>query len=73
MNLSESRFLDDAVRIVPAGSSLVVILGLPVELSVLLSALFAAVYTVAGGLYSVSYTDVLQLLCIVVGLVSFPA
>ncbi|GLH08680.1 High-affinity choline transporter 1 [Gryllus bimaculatus] len=51
------------------GSSLVVILGLDSTTSVIVSAVFAASYTMVGGLYSVTYTDVLQLACIVFGLV----
>lgn len=54
----------------PAGTSLMVILELDVRVSILVSATFAAAYTVVGGMYSVSYTDVLQLVCITLGLVS---
>ncbi|XP_067009291.1 high-affinity choline transporter 1-like [Anabrus simplex] len=50
------------------GSSLVVILELDPITSVVVSAVFAAVYTMVGGLYSVTYTDVLQLACIIIGL-----
>ena len=38
--------------------------------SVVLSACIAVFYTLIGGLYSVAYTDVIQLICIFVGLVS---
>ncbi|KAJ9597278.1 hypothetical protein L9F63_011882, partial [Diploptera punctata] len=51
------------------GSSLVVILGINNMISVIASTVFAASYTVVGGFYSVSYTDVLQLILIVIGLV----
>ncbi|XP_063221023.1 high-affinity choline transporter 1-like [Bacillus rossius redtenbacheri] len=51
------------------GSSLMVILGLNITISVIVSAVFAGAYTMAGGLYSVSYTDVIQLFLIVIGLV----
>ncbi|XP_046391765.1 high-affinity choline transporter 1-like isoform X2 [Ischnura elegans] len=51
------------------GSSLVVILGLDSTASVVVSALFAGAYTVAGGFYGVTYTDVIQLACIAFGLV----
>ncbi|GLH15808.1 High-affinity choline transporter 1 [Gryllus bimaculatus] len=51
------------------GSSLVVILDLDATSSVIVSAIFAASYTMVGGLYSVIYTDVLQLGCIVFGLI----
>lgn len=40
-------------------------------MSVVISALIAILYTLVGGLYSVAYTDVVQLFCIFVGLVSF--
>lgn len=36
--------------------------------SVILSAMIAVFYTLFGGLYSVAYTDVIQLFCIFVGL-----
>jgi high affinity choline transporter 7 len=52
------------------GSSLVVILDIDNKISVIASAVFAAAYTIVGGFYSVSYTDVLQLFLIVIGLVS---
>ena len=35
-----------------------------------MSALIAVMYTWIGGLYSVAYTDVVQLGCIAIGLVS---
>ena len=38
--------------------------------AVILSALIAIFYTWVGGLYSVAYTDVVQLGCILLGLVS---
>jgi Na+/proline symporter len=38
--------------------------------SVVLSACIAIFYTLIGGLYSVAYTDVIQLFCIFIGLVS---
>lgn len=36
--------------------------------SVILSACIAVFYTLFGGLYSVAYTDVIQLFCIFIGL-----
>lgn len=55
------------------GASLMVILDISNTWSVTISTIFAAAYTVSGGLYSVTYTDVLQLICIVIGLtLSFP-
>lgn len=47
-----------------------VILDIDSRISVIASAVFAAAYTIVGGFYSVSYTDVLQLILIVIGLVS---
>ena len=38
--------------------------------SVIVSACIAVFYTLFGGLYAVAYTDVIQLICIFVGLVS---
>jgi Na+/proline symporter len=55
------------------GSSLMVILDIDNRVSVIASAVFAAAYTLVGGFYSVSYTDVLQLCLIVIGLVSVTA
>ncbi|XP_054269313.1 high-affinity choline transporter 1-like [Macrosteles quadrilineatus] len=51
------------------GTSLMVIMDLDMTVSIVTSATFAAAYTVVGGMYSVSYTDVLQLGCITLGLV----
>ena len=42
------------------------------RISVIISACIAVSYTFFGGLYSVAYTDVVQLICISVGLVSVP-
>ena len=50
------------------GATLRVILGLEMTLSVIVSACIAVGYTFFGGLYSVAYTDVVQLGCIGVGL-----
>ena len=38
--------------------------------SILVSAIVVVIYTLFGGLYSVAYTDVVQLFCISIGLVS---
>ena len=46
------------------------ILDIEVNISVIISACIAIFYTFFGGLYSVAYTDVIQLLCIFIGLVS---
>ena len=51
------------------GSTLSVILGLDNTAAVLTSAGVAVLYTLFGGLYSVAFTDVIQLFCIAIGLV----
>ena len=45
------------------------ILELDTRISIIVSACIAVFYTLFGGLYSVAYTDVVQLICIFVGLV----
>ncbi|XP_070540279.1 high-affinity choline transporter 1-like [Ptychodera flava] len=50
------------------GATLSVILDLDIKISIIVSACIAMFYTVLGGLYSVAYTDVVQLICIFVGL-----
>ncbi|XP_076594185.1 high-affinity choline transporter 1 isoform X1 [Chaetodon auriga] len=50
------------------GATLSVIVDINIEMSVIISALIAIFYTLVGGLYSVAYTDVVQLFCIFVGL-----
>ena len=50
------------------GATLTVILGIDMNLSVVVSACIAVGYTFFGGLYSVAYTDVIQLICIYLGL-----
>lgn len=51
------------------GATLSVILDMNIDTAVIISALIAVGYTFFGGLYSVAYTDVVQLICIFVGLV----
>uniref|UniRef100_A0A914WQ39 High affinity choline transporter 1 n=1 Tax=Plectus sambesii TaxID=2011161 RepID=A0A914WQ39_9BILA len=53
------------------GATVAVVVGLNGDLAVIISACFAILYTFVGGQYSVAYTDVAQLICIVLGLVSF--
>ena len=53
-----------------AGSIFTVMLGMDNTLAIIISASVAVSYTLFGGLYSVAYTDVIQLLCVVFGLVS---
>ncbi|XP_061181874.1 high-affinity choline transporter 1-like [Saccostrea echinata] len=50
------------------GSTLRVIIGLSHEVAIIVSACIAVFYTLFGGLYSVAYTDVVQLACIFIGL-----
>ncbi|XP_048763869.1 high-affinity choline transporter 1-like [Ostrea edulis] len=50
------------------GSTLRVIVGLSHEVAIVVSACIAVFYTLFGGLYSVAYTDVVQLICIFIGL-----
>ena len=52
-----------------SGATLSVILELDTHISIIVSACIAVFYTLFGGLYSVAYTDVVQLICIFVGLV----
>ena len=51
------------------GATLAVIIQMTLDTAVICSALIAVFYTWVGGLYSVAYTDVVQLGCILVGLV----
>lgn len=51
------------------GATLSVIIDMDRNTSVILSACIAVFYTLFGGLYSVAYTDVIQLFCILIGLV----
>ena len=55
------------------GATISVIIDVDVNASVIVSALIALLYTLVGGVYSVAYTDVVQLFCIFIGLVSDPA
>ncbi|XP_056293178.1 high-affinity choline transporter 1-like [Pseudoliparis swirei] len=50
------------------GATLSVIVDININMSVVISAMIAIFYTLVGGLYSVAYTDVVQLFCIFVGL-----
>ena len=52
------------------GGTLSVILDLPYVYSICISSVVAIIYTLLGGLYSVAYTDVIQLILIFVSLVS---
>ncbi|XP_054155063.1 high-affinity choline transporter 1-like [Oppia nitens] len=50
------------------GATVSVIIDLESNTSIILSACIALIYTLFGGLYSVAYTDVIQLFCIFIGL-----
>uniref|UniRef100_A0ACB8FIX1 High affinity choline transporter 1 n=1 Tax=Sphaerodactylus townsendi TaxID=933632 RepID=A0ACB8FIX1_9SAUR len=50
------------------GATISVIIDININISVIISALIAILYTLVGGLYSVAYTDVVQLFCIFLGL-----
>ncbi|XP_077199726.1 high affinity choline transporter 1 isoform X1 [Paroedura picta] len=50
------------------GATISVIIDVNINISVIISALIAILYTLVGGLYSVAYTDVVQLFCIFLGL-----
>ncbi|KAJ1118129.1 hypothetical protein NDU88_006324 [Pleurodeles waltl] len=55
------------------GATISVIVDINITMAVIVSALIATLYTLVGGLYSVAYTDVVQLFCIFFGLwVSVP-
>lgn len=51
------------------GTTFSVIIGLDVHTSIIISAVIAIIYTTIGGLWSVAYTDVLQLGLLVLGLI----
>jgi len=51
---------------------LAVIIEMDNKTAIIVSALIAVAYTLFGGLYSVAYTDVVQLFCIFFGLVTTP-
>lgn len=57
-----------AELLVAIGSTLGVMLGLDLRMAILLSAAVVTVYTIAGGLWAVAYTDAFQLLLVVLGL-----
>lgn len=51
------------------GATISVIIDLNDTASIILSAVVVVIYTLFGGLYSVAYTDVVQLFCIFAGLI----
>jgi high affinity choline transporter 7 len=52
------------------GGTIGVIMDIDDKISIIISAFVVFVYTLFGGLYSVAYTDVVQLFCIFIGLVT---
>jgi len=52
-----------------SGGTLTVIIGLREDLAIIVSACIAVFYTLIGGLYSVAFTDVAQLICMIIGMV----
>ena len=57
-----------AAILVALGTTFATVLGFDVTTSILISATVAIGYTVFGGLWSVIYTDVVQLFCLLLGL-----
>ncbi len=57
-----------AAILVALGTTFGTVLGFDAATSILASAAIAIGYTMVGGLWSVSYTDVVQLICILLGL-----
>ena len=54
---------------VVTGGTVSVVMDISSKLAVSISAAVAIIYTLLGGLYSVAYTDVIQLLLMLLGLV----
>lgn len=61
--------LNDSLVLI-SGSTLSVILSMDNTTAIISSAAVAVIYTFFGGMYSVAFTDVIQLFFIVFGLVS---
>ena len=59
-----------AAILMALGATMSTVLGLPIVPSVIISAVVVVCYTLFGGLWAVAYTDVLQLCCIMTGLVT---
>jgi len=57
-----------AELLVAIGSTFGVLLGLPLTSAILLSAVVTTAYTALGGMWSVAYTDIFQLMLIALGL-----
>ena len=59
-----------AELLVAIGSTLGVLLGMPLTSAILLSAVVTTTYTVLGGMWSVAYTDIFQIGLVAIGLVA---
>src|SRR4029077_4098697 len=57
-----------AELLVAIGSTFGVLLGMPLTSAILLSAVVTTAYTALGGMWSVAYTDMFQLLLVAIGL-----
>ena len=68
-NLKHEHILNMDLSKTISGASLAIIIDLNLNSAVIMSAMIAFMYTWIGGLYSVAYTDVVQLACIAIGLV----
>ncbi|KAM3866506.1 high-affinity choline transporter 1-like [Diretmus argenteus] len=70
--LSVAPFLSDIIwvtgTLIGLGATMSVILDLPYTLCIWISSAVAIIYTLLGGLYSVAYTDVIQLALILISL-----
>ena len=51
------------------GATISIILNINMHVAIILSAVTTVAYTFTGGLWAVAYTDVVQLVCIVIGMV----
>ena len=71
-NLLISKIINLCIthNIMSEGGTIGVIMDLDDRISIVISAIVVVIYTLFGGLYSVAYTDVVQLFCIFAGLVS---
>ncbi|XP_028324680.1 high-affinity choline transporter 1-like [Gouania willdenowi] len=71
--LSLASLLCDIVwvptTLIGLGGTMTVVLDLPFSVCMWISAAVAIIYTLMGGFYSVAYTDVIQLILVIVGLV----
>ncbi len=59
-----------AELLVAIGSTLGVLLGMPLTIAILLSAVVTTAYTVLGGMWSVAYTDIFQIGLVALGLIA---